>query len=632
MNKSFYVTTPIFYPTGEPHIGTSYTMYIADTLARYYRKQGADTFFLAGTDEHGANIAKIAAEKSLEPKAYVDEQSNKFKTLWSQLGISLDHFIRTTDKPHEEFAAELLQKSYENGDIYEGSYSGWYCSSCEAYYTEKDLIDGKCPNHPTKTPIWTEEKNWYFKWSKYQGQLLQFYEEHPDFVVPEKWYNYVKEFVKAGLTDIPVTRANVKWGIKVPFDPEQTIYVWYDALPNYLSIFTYPEYKDKNLEAKFWPEATHVIGKDIIKFHAILWPAMLFSAGLQPPKQIIVHGFFTINGQKIGKSNGNAVSPLEFTKIYGNDAVKYSIISEFQIGEDGDFNYDRLKVKYDELANNWGNLLNRVIHLANTKNIKYNEKIVDPEVSKKLEEFQNSYHKYFADRKLFDAVSLVNELSTFGNKYIDTNKPWEKDKTEDQINITISSLFRLLEVVNDLYEPFLPESSVKAKEALSKKEKIILFPKIEDSRPEDPKPENPKKSYTKSEVLDLLKPIKIAKVLSFEKHPNADRLQLVNIDLGDLKKQIITGANNFKVGELVPYLGEGNIIPGYLLQKGEKIILQKKDLRGLPSDSMILAEDEIGLSTDHLGIYIIEGEDSLIGKSIIEYLKGADIAKIMSNL
>lgn len=482
-NQKFYVTTPIFYPTGIPHIGTAYNVFIADVLARYYRqKLGKDNvFFLTGTDEHGANIAKKAGEEGKTPQQYVDEYASIYKETWDKLNVSNDYFIRTTQPEHEKFAQELIQKSYDVGDIYEGTYSGLYCESCEAYYTEADLVDGKCPNHPTKTPVYTEEKNYYFRLSKYQDFLLDLYKSRPDFVQPTKWADYVKGLVEAGLQDIPVTRANVKWGIPVPFAPEQTIYVWYDALPNYLSILNFPEFAKQDYEKKFWPVVNHVVGKDIIKFHAILWPAMLKSAGYEVPQHVLVHGFFTVNGQKIGKSNNNAINPQELAEKYGNDIVRYTLLSEFQVGNDGDFSFERLEVKYEELANGWGNMLARVIHLSNVKEVSINDlEQVDAEFDAKLRHFVETCENHLERRELFEALQVVSQICDWGNKYIDEQKPWEKDKPKDQVQTVLNNLSVLLAKVNDLYTPFLPEAASRAKAALEKREKIILFPKIDD--------------------------------------------------------------------------------------------------------------------------------------------------------
>jgi methionyl-tRNA synthetase len=477
--EKFYITTPIFYPTGLPHIGTAYNVFIADTLARYYRKKlGKDNvFFLTGTDEHGANIAKKATDENIDPQTYVDRYAEEYKKIWKELGISNDYFIRTTNPNHEKFTQELIQKSFDNGDIYEGEYEGWYCQSCEAYYTESDLVDGKCPNHPITVPIFTKEKNYYFRLSKYQSWLLKYLEENKDFVYPQKWANYVKGLVEAGLQDIPVTRANVKWGVQVPFDKEQTIYVWYDALPNYLSIFDFPEFKGKS---DFWNVAHHLVGKDIIKFHAILWPAMLKSAGYEPPKQVIVHGFFTVNGQKIGKSNNNAINPLELAQKYPVDAIRYALLTEFQLGNDGDFSFERLQSLYtSNLANNFGNLLNRVIHLSNLKEVEINNvEEVSTDFKKHIIEVKEKAEKYFDQYEIKLACDEINALAEWGNKYIQDNAPWSlTDKSE--VQKVLNNLSYLLSVVIDLYEPILPNSCEVAKSSLAKRESVILFKKLD---------------------------------------------------------------------------------------------------------------------------------------------------------
>jgi methionyl-tRNA synthetase len=479
MSNNFYVTTPIYYPTGLPHIGTAYTTFIADALARYHRQQKEHTFFLTGTDEHGSNIAKKANAAGKTPQEYVDDYARQYQEIWQSLGISYDYFVRTTNPEHEKFAQHIIQKAYDNGDLYEATYEGWYCESCEAYYSVEDLVEGKCPNHPTREPVWTKESNYYFRWSKYQNWLLEYYEQHPQFVKPTKWFDYVKEFVAKGLQDIPVTRANVKWGVPVPFAPNQTIYVWYDALPNYLSVLHFAEFADQNYVEKFWPEAIHVIGKDIIKFHAILWPAMLHSAGYQPPKTVLTHGFFTINGQKIGKSNNNAIVPTELTAKYGNDAIRYALLSEFKVGNDGDFNFERLEARYiGDLASNWGNLHSRIQHLAAKYEINANTitEVQDNAVAAELDLAKQKYHQAFADLEIFEATQVVNSLATFGNRFIAAHKPWELEA--DQAKPIISDLAVLIKTIAELYVPILPDAAQKALDSLESGEKVILFPKL----------------------------------------------------------------------------------------------------------------------------------------------------------
>ncbi len=482
MNK-FYITTPIFYPTSEPHIGTAYTVFVADTLARYFRNKlgNENVFFLTGTDEHGSKLAKAAAASGKEPQEFVDELSKLYDDTWKELGATHDYFIRTTNPVHTKFAQELLQKSYDNGDIYEKSYEGLYCEGCESFKTESELVNGKCPDHPTKTLLQLSEKNYFFRLSKYQDWLLEYLEENKEFVFPSKWYDYIVGLVKEGLQDISISRESVKWGIPVPFDESQTIYVWYDALPNYRSVFEIPEVKAKGFNDAFWSEARHLVGKDIIKFHAILWPAMLKSAGLPLPAQILVHGHFTVDGVKLGKSNGNAINPLELKKKYPVDAIRYALLTEFQFGNDGDFNIARLEALYNgTLGNNYGNLLNRVIHLSNKKGVEINNwDKVESEFKSQVDKFKASVEENFNHYEIKLAADVINELSTFGNKYIDDHKPWlETDNAK--VELVLNNLSYLLSVVNDLYTPILPETTEKAKNALERREVIILFPKLEE--------------------------------------------------------------------------------------------------------------------------------------------------------
>jgi methionyl-tRNA synthetase len=480
--KSFYITTPIFYANDLPHIGTSYTVFIADTFARYYSKKlgKENVLFLTGTDEHGNKVAKTAKERNQTPKEFVDEISQGFKSTWEHVGICFDYFMRTTHPEHKTYAQNLIQKAFENGDLYEGQYSGLYCEGCEAYYKETDLIDNKCPNHPSKTPVMTTESNYYFKLSKYRDRIMQHIKQNSDFIKPEKWRDYIIGVLEEGLEDIPVTRANVEWGIPVPFAPDQTIYVWYDALPNYISYLNFAENKAKEFQKKFWENAVHVVGKDILRFHAVLWPAMLMSVGLPLPKTILVNGFFTVNGTKIGKSNGNAINPVELVEKYGIDAVRYALLTEFQIGNDGDFSFERLEAKYHgELGNNFGNLLNRVIHLSNKKNISINDdNLVASDFRYEVRQYINKYHEFMHDYKLKEAADVINDLFSFANKYIDQHKPWlTNDANLDKI--TLNNLSFLLYQGIICYEPIIPNAAKAAMEALLNQQPIILFKKYE---------------------------------------------------------------------------------------------------------------------------------------------------------
>lgn len=481
MKKTFYITTPIFYANDVPHIGTAYTVFIADTLARYHRMilGNQNVLFLTGTDEHGAKIAQSAAKAGVTPRQLVDDISSKFKDTWKSLNITNDYFIRTTNPEHKEYTQWLIQKAYDNGDLYEGTYEGLYCQGCEAYYKESDLVEGRCPNHPTKSLQHMSENNYYFRLSKYKDFLLEHISNNPDFIKPLRWRNYVESLIKDGLEDVPVTRENVAWGIPVPFAPSQTIYVWYDALPNYISYLNFSQNKKAGLQEKFWKNVVHVVGKDILKFHAILWPAMLKSVNLPLPGTILVNGFFTVDGMKIGKSNGNAIDPVELANKYSIDAVRYALLTEFQIGNDGDFNVERLEAKYNgELGNNFGNLLNRVIHLSNKKNLNICEfdKVKDIFRSR-VQSFVYDYHNHMQGFAIKEAAEVVNELFSFGNKYIDEAKPWNSNDSNKDFEVLNNLSFLLYEGIK-CYTPIIPEAASRALLALENKDPVILFKKI----------------------------------------------------------------------------------------------------------------------------------------------------------
>ncbi len=480
-DNTVYVTTPIFYANDIPHIGTSYTVFLADTIARYFRQKlgRENVLFITGTDEHGSKVAKTAESLGKSPQEFVDEISNLFKDIWLRAGVDFDYFMRTTHPEHKNYTQWLIQKVFENGDIYVGTYEGLYCEGCEAYYKESDLVNGRCPNHPTKELVITSEKNYYFALSKYTEKIKHHIENNPKFIQPEKWKDYVMSLLDGGIEDIPVTRANVSWGIPVPFDPKQTIYVWFDALPNYISYLNFKENKKKNYEKVFWHNAIHVIGKDIIKFHTILWPAMLMSAGLELPRTILVHGFFTVNGVKIGKSNGNVINPVELINKFGVDALRYALLTEFQIGNDGDFSLERLKAKYTtELSNNFGNLLSRVIHLSNKKNIQINNfESVQEEFKIKILSFIKQFQNLMEDYKIKEANDILQELFAFGNKYIDTHKIWlSNDSRLDKLVLNNLSFLLYQGIIS--YLSIIPEAASKALEALMEQKPIILFKKL----------------------------------------------------------------------------------------------------------------------------------------------------------
>jgi len=363
VSKKFYITTPIYYPNDMPHIGHAYTTVAADVLTRWNKLLGKDVFFLTGTDEHGKKIENVAKSHNKTPKEFVDELVPKFKEAWKKLNIEYDYFIRTTDLQHEKVVQEILQKIYDKGDIYLGQYEGYYCTGCEAYYTEKDLIDGCCPIHKKKIELLKEE-SYFFKLSKYQKKLLDLYEKNPEFLLPKNRKKEVINRVKEGLNDLSISRTSFKWGIELPFDKKHIAYVWADALTNYYSATRI------NGKEKFWPADVHLIGKDILWFHAVYWPAILLAAGIKLPKTIFAHGWWTFNNEKISKSFGKVINVDELISIAGVDSARYFLLRNTTFGDDGDFSEKALIDRHNnELADKLGNLVSRVSALIEKNGI-----------------------------------------------------------------------------------------------------------------------------------------------------------------------------------------------------------------------------------------------------------------------
>jgi len=464
MKEKFYVTTPIYYPNDVPHIGHAYTTIVADVLARWNKLRGKEVFFLTGTDEHGKKIETVAKSKEKKPKQFVDELVPKFKEAWSKLNLEYDSFIRTTDKNHEKIVREVLQKVYDKGDIYKSVYEGNYCTGCEAYYTEKDLVDGKCPIHKTKIEKLKEE-SYFFKLSKYQKDLLKLYKDNSEFISPKKRNKEIINRVKEGLKDLSISRTSFDWGIKIPFDEEHIVYVWFDALLNY-----YSATREKGKE-KFWPADVHIIGKDILWFHAVYWPAMLLSVGIELPKKIFAHGWWTFNNEKISKSRGKVINIDELISIAGVDSARYFLLRATPFGDDGDFSEQALIDRHNnELADKLGNLVSRVSALIE----KYGTEKCENKLIKKLNEkkIEKLFENYEFDKVLNEIFAFIDVC----NEYVQNKKPWEtKDKK------VLSELKESILKIAYLLEPFIPLSAEKIKKQFSvtkiNKGKI-LFEKI----------------------------------------------------------------------------------------------------------------------------------------------------------
>lgn len=478
MNKKYYITTPIYYPSAEFHIGHCYTTIIADAMARYKRLTGYDVFFQTGTDEHGEKIEKKAQEAGVSPKEYVDKIIENAKDLWASLGISYDYFIRTTDKEHELAVQKIFKKLYDQGDIYKGEYKGLYCVPCESFWTESQLIDGKCPDCGREVKVVSEEA-YFFRLSKYQDKLVKFYDEHPDFILPLSRKNeMLNNFIKPGLEDLCVSRTTFKWGIPVDFDEKHVVYVWVDALSNYITSLGYPDENSEKFK-KYWPADLHLVGKEIVRFHTIIWPCMLMALNIELPKQVFGHGWLIINGGKISKSLGNYKDPREYIDSYGVDAVRYYALREVPFGSDGTFTEEALITRTNtDLANTLGNLVNRTISMSH----KYFEGIVtNPKVSESLDkELINNVlalpkivEEKMNNLKVNEAIDEIMEVLKKCNKYIDDTTPWilaKDDTKKDRLATVLYNLLESIRICTILLSSFIPTTSSRILEQLNTKE------------------------------------------------------------------------------------------------------------------------------------------------------------------
>ena len=506
MNKKFYITTPIYYPSANFHIGHCYTTIAADAIARFKRLLGYDVFFQTGTDEHGAKIAQKAAETGVTPKEYVDKIIENAKDLWQSLDISYDYFIRTTDESHKKSVQAIFKQLYNQGDIYKGKYKGLYCVPCESFWTETQLIDGKCPDCGREVKEVTEEA-YFFKLSKYQDKLLDLYEKNSNFILPISRKNeLVNNFIKPGLEDLCVSRTSVKWGIPVDFDPKHVIYVWIDALSNYITSLGYPN-KDSELFKKYWPADIHLVGKEITRFHAIIWPALLMALGIDTPKQVFGHGWLVINGGKISKSLGNYKDPREYISSYGIDAVRYFVLREVPFGADGTFSEEALINRTNaDLVNNLGNLVNRTVSMAHKYfNGKIENKKISENYDNELKEVVNNLDKVLIEKmdglKINEALDELFEIFRKCNKYIDESTPWVLVKEEDKKDRLETVLYNLLEsirVATVYLQAYLPDTASKIFKTLNT-----------DKKDYNSKSFNEDNSYNLSEATHLFDRIEV---------------------------------------------------------------------------------------------------------------------------
>lgn len=617
MKEKFYITTAIAYTSRKPHIGNTYEVVLTDAIARYKRLTGYDVFFLTGTDEHGMKIQEIAEAEKISPKEYVDQIAGEIRSIWDMMNTTYDKFIRTTDEDHVKVVQHIFQKFYDQGDIYKGEYEGMYCVPCETFFTESQLVDGKCPDCGREVKP-AKEEAYFFRMSKYQDRLMQYIEDHPEFIQPEsRKKEMVNNFLKPGLQDLCVSRTSFTWGIPVTFDKKHVVYVWIDALSNYISALGYDTDHTSELFEKYWPCDLHVIGKDILRFHTIYWPIMLMALGLPLPKQILGHPWLLFGNDKMSKSKGNVIYADDLVRFFGVDAIRYYLLHEMPFANDGSITYETIISRYNsELANVLGNLVNRTVAMvgkyfkgevpAPAESGEFDDDLIQTaeQTVKNVKQKMDTYHTA-------EALDEIWNLLRRSNKYIDETAPWVLAKAEEKkarLGTVLYNLIESIRIVSVLLKPFMPETAEKIAEQINAKdstwdsiqtfggyqpgtktgEAVPLFARMDEAKKleeieqeltlaEEPEPGKAEITIDEFDKLDL----KVATILKCEPVPKADKLLKFLLKVGNEERVIVSGIKKYYQ-------------PEELVGKNVIIIanLKPRKVMGIESKGMILSADD----------------------------------------